>query len=270
MTITAEMIKELREKTSVGIMDCKVALKEAGGDLEKAVVILREKGLAMANKKADRSATEGRVFIQTESGTVLALILNCETDFVGNNEQFIALGNQIVAAAAKNAAKDIETLEQVKINGQTVSTLLSESVLKLGENISLGTLFSLSVSGSAEYYIHSNGKMAAIVTSSGANDSEILKDIAMHIVAASPTYLNREEVPASVIEAEASIVRKQMETSKKPAQVMDKIIEGKVTKFYQENCLLEQSFIKDPEKVISQLLPSGSTIQAFKRFVIES
>ena len=266
MSITSQMIKELREKTSVGMMDCKAALKEADGDMEKAVVILREKGLAMANKKADRSATEGRVSIAIANQNVVAVTINCETDFVGGNDQFIALGNQIAQAAAENGSTDIASLESVTIDGNTVANLISESVLKLGENISIGDVQQFNINGSAAQYVHSNGKTAALVTSSGSGDEETLKDISMHIVASAPAYLKRDEVPQSVLDEESGIIRKQMENSNKPAQVIDKIIEGKINKYYQENCLLEQSFVKDPDKKVGDLLSNGSEIEAFARF----
>ena len=266
MTITASLVSELRAKTGVGMMKCKEVLKETDGDIEKAVILLREKGLAAASKKSDRDAKDGRIFTAVNGNKAVILELNCETDFVSSNTDFSELGNSLAQAALENSSNSVDALESVTVNSETATDLISKYVLKIGENIVIGQVSLLDNSGSVSDYIHSNGKIGVLVQFSGDVDSETGRDIAMQIAAASPRYIRPEDVETSELDQEKDIIRKQCLDEGKPEQIIDKIIEGRIAKFYKECCLLEQAFIKDTDKSIKQTLPEGVTINTFKRF----
>ena len=267
MTISAALVKELRDKTGVGMMDCKKALTDANGDIEEAIKALREKGLSKAAKKSDRSAKEGRIITLVNNDKAVILELNCETDFVSNNENFISLGNTIaeaiISADTSTTADDIKDKE---VNGQKISEVISDHVLKLGENIVIGQFKQLSTSGSFADYIHTNGKIGVVVEFNGDVDQLIGKDVAMQVAAMNPGYVSQEQVPSSDLENEANILKQQALSEGKPEQVVDKIVEGRMSKFYKENCLVEQSFVKDQDKQIKDLLPENVTVNLFERF----
>ena len=265
MTISALTVKELREKTGVGMMDCKKALSESDGDLEKAIKFLREKGLATAGKKSERATNEGRIFIQKKDQGAAILELSCETDFVANNEDFIQAGNEIVTFVLdqKVTAKDV--LENAVLNGKEFKSYISELILKVGENISIGKISYIEEKGIADY-THMNGKIGVLVAFSDSVDESFGKDIAMHIAAANPSYLERKDVVSDEIEKESEIIRSQAKNEGRPDQVIDKIVEGKINKYYKEICLLEQAFVKDQDKDIKSILPSGIGIVSFIRY----
>ena len=264
MQITAEMVRELREKTGAGMMDCKKALTESGGDTEAAVDVLRKKGLAAAAKKASRIASEGTVtaYVAAESATLVEI--NCETDFVAKTDDFQEFARQVAATVNGKGPKDVE--ESLLLPGEggvPLGTLLNEKVAKIGEKISFRRFarFALpaGASGVTVPYIHAGGKIGVLVELLGAgpDDAEFValgKDMAMQVAAANPLYVSREDVPVAAVEREKAIYREQALAAGKPEKILDRIAEGKLEKYYGDFCLLEQSFIKDPERTVNDLL----------------
>lgn len=267
MEITASKVKELREKTGVGMMDCKKALEQTQGDFEEAVKYLREKGLAAAAKKSDRETREGKVFTQVSSDRTKAAVVevSCETDFVANNESFGEFGLSIAAAALAQDIATVEALESASFNGRSFKEFVSEAVLKLGENISIRRL-SVINGNSIGQYVHSNGKIGVLVSFDGDVSTEIGKDISMHIAASSPQFVRKEEVSSTEIEREAEIIKAQARNEGKAEAILDKLVLGKISKFYKDVCLLEQDFVKDPTKTVAAVLPTGRTVTQFIRF----
>ncbi len=267
MSITAEQVKELREKTGVGMMDCKNALSQSSGDFEKAMQILREKGLAAAAKKSDRSTNEGRIFTAVSQDRAQGVILemNCETDFVAGNDQFIEFGQSVANAVLNSNVTGIESIGQVDIAGRKLSDILPEKVLKLGENISFKKVQKVQDKNVSDY-VHMNGKIGVLVTISAPVSEEMGRGIAMHVAAVNPPYIRREEVPSVDLEDERAIIKAQVVKEGKPENIVDKIVEGKLGRFYKENCLLEQDFVKNPEVIIKNYLPQGTTVNQAIRF----
>ncbi|MDI6711851.1 MAG: translation elongation factor Ts [Anaerosomatales bacterium] len=287
MEITARMVQELREMTGAGMMDCKKALTEAGGDMDKAVDILRTKGLAALQKKAGRATNEGVVaaYVSDDKQVGVLVEVNCETDFVARNADFLAFVNDLAAHIAAAAPADVETLKSQTFTGRehTVQEVLGEAVGKLGENMNVARFTRRQVAGAGAIasYIHMGGKIGVLVeasfekpeTASADALATLLKDIAMQVAAASPIAVSREEVPADVVEHELAIYRAQAAESGKPEQIQQKIAEGRLQKFYKEVCLLEQAFVKDPDISVSDLVARVSKelgdavrIVAFERF----
>ena len=250
---TAKDVQALREKTNVGMMDCKKALVEADGDVEKAIDILREKGLATAAKKAGRIAAEGVIGLYTDGAASALVELNCETDFVGNNPEFKALANQIAKTVVETKPVDLDALLATTISDGSLSVAdsIQELFLKIRENLKLRR-FAL-VEGTAISYIHGGGSVGVLVSfdTNAADNAEFIamgKNIAMQVAAMNPSYLDEAAVPAEVVEKEKAINLAQMnedpKMANKPEQVKEKIIEGKIKKFYTEVCLLDQTFVR--------------------------
>ncbi|MBQ7593406.1 MAG: elongation factor Ts [Synergistaceae bacterium] len=265
--ITAAKVKELRERTGSGMMDCKKALAETNGDMEKAIDYLREKGLAKAAKKAERTASDGRVFyVLNDDATIGAMIeLNSETDFVAKTDEFNDLGNKITAhVAGKQTFADVAALlESVHESGSTINELVTAIIAKLGENIVLKRFARFDApDGKAFCYIHSNYKVGALAELE-AEDKAALKsdefaelghEICMQIAAAAPAYLVPEDVPEDVIDREKAVYRQQLIDEGKPADKVDKIIPGKLRKYFETTCLLEQEYIRDSDKKIKDVV----------------
>ena len=266
MSISAADVKALREKTGVGMMDCKKALSQSNGDVDAAVKYLREKGLAAASKKAERSTNEGSVFtiVSSDSTKGMILELNCETDFVSGNEQFKELGTEIATTALNSNVDSIDALSNLVISGKDFKQYLSDAVLRLGENLTVKRLELISAE-SLVSYVHMGGKIGVMVGFSG-DVGEVGTDIAMHTAAAAPSYLTREEVPSADLDSEREILKKQVLAEGKPENIVDKIVEGKIGKFYKENCLVEQGFVKDPSQAIKDVVPEGVSITLFRRY----
>ncbi len=289
MEITAKMVKDLREMTGAGMMDCKKALGEAEGDMEAAVDILRTRGLAALAKKAGRATNEGVVAAYVnDAATVGTLVeVNCETDFVGRNAEFLGFVNELAAHIAAAAPADVEALKAQTFTGRehTVEQVLGEVVSKLGENMNL-TRFSrreIAGTGALGSYVHMGGKIGVVVEVSFANAATagkpevaaLIKDVAMQVAAAAPIAATRDEVDAAVVEHEMSIYRAQAAESGKPEAIQEKMAEGRIQKFYKEVCLTEQVFVKDPEITITQLVARVSkevgdeiAIVGFDRFAL--
>ena len=269
--ITASMVKELREKTGAGMMDCKKVLTEAEGDMEKAIELLREKGIAKAAKKSDRIAAEGLVLGYVAENSKLGAIVevNSETDFVAQNAEFRAFVEAVAKQIAlKNPANVEELLEQESIeeSGKKVSEVLTDKIAKIGEKLSIRRFVRFETQdGLIEKYIHGDGKIAVLVNMKNA-DNVLAKDICMQIAAAKPEFLNREAVPEERVNKEMEILKVQAMNEGKPEAIAEKIVQGRVGKFYGEICLVEQEFVKDPSVKIQDLLKSkGAEIVEFAR-----
>lgn len=269
MNITAAMVKDLRTKTGAGMMDCKKALVEAEGDMEKAVDILREKGLSQAAKKASRVAAEGTVvFAMSDDKKVGALLeVNCETDFVGSNEDFRSLASAIAEQIIKVNPADVEALLASDMNGKTVKEQVTEAVAKIGENISVRRFTRYESADGAVYsYIHGGGKIGVLVEMTGGDD-ELGKDVAMQVAAVNPSYLNRTEVPQAELEHEKEVLAVEARNEGKPEKIIEKMVIGRINKYYKEVCLVDQEFIKDSDLTISKLLKSkGAEVLRFTRY----
>ena len=269
--VTASVVKELREKTGAGMMDCKKVLTETNGDIEKAIELLRERGIAKAAKKSDRIAAEGIVAAYvTEDGKIGTVVeVNSETDFVGKNEEFRNFVAEIAEQIAKeNPANLEELLEQksIKETSKTVKEVLTEKIATIGENLSIRRFERFESNGLVEKYIHGDGKIGVLVELENSN-RELAKDICMQIAAAKPEYLDRNSVPQERVEKEMEILKVQAMNEGKPAEIAEKMVQGRIGKFYGEICLVEQDFVKDPDMKISKLLESkGAKIVRFARF----
>jgi len=271
--ITAEIVKQLRDKTQAGMMDCKKALSETKGDMDAAVKWLREKGLSAASKRADRVASQGIIAIKkTDDSSKIAMFeLNAETDFVARNEKFKSLLNQLldqVLAANPKDIPELETQAYVGDSAKKISDLITDAIATIGENI-IARRFAVYIPAAGNTvaeYIHMNGSIGVLVEFAGTIDSVLARDIAMQIAAANPGYIARQDVPATVLNSEKEIYKQQAANEGKPAAILDKIADGKLNKFYQENCLLEQTYLKDPEKKVSAILPKDVTVVRFARF----
>lgn len=269
--ITAAMVKELRERTGAGMMDCKKALGETDGDMEKAVEYLREKGLAAAAKKAGRIAAEGIVAAKVEAGNKKAVLVevNCETDFVAKTDEFKAFVDQIADAVLQGAPANMDELLQAKTGNGTLGDLVTEKIAKIGENISVRRfeLFTTS-EGVVEAYIHGAGRIGVLVELSGSNNVlEVAKDVAMQVAASRPEYVTRDQVPAETVEKEKEILVAQAVNEGKPANIAEKMVAGRIEKFFKEICLVEQPFIKDPDMNVQKMLDQTQVkVSRFARF----
>lgn len=269
--ITAAMVKELRERTGAGMMDCKKALGETDGDMEKAVEYLREKGLAAAAKKAGRIAAEGLVVAKVEAGNKKAVLVevNCETDFVAKTDEFKAFVNQIADAILQSSPANMDELLQAKTGTGTVGDLVTEQIAKIGENIA-ARRFELFTAGdgAVEAYIHGAGRIGVLVEmSGGSNALEVAKDVAMQVAASRPEYVTRDQVAAETVEKEKEILVAQAVNEGKPANIAEKMVAGRIEKFFKEICLVEQPFIKDPDMNVQKMLDQKQVkVVRFARF----
>jgi len=264
MAITSELVKQLREKTGAGMMDCKKALEETGGDFEKAIEYLRKKGAAVAAKRAEKSANEGLVLtrLSEDSKTASIIELNCETDFVARSDAFVELANKIADVVFINNLKSLDELLNTAVDGLTVADLINEAIGKIGEKIQLSRFKKVNIeNGSIVDYIHPGSKLGVLVifeyTKPVPTDFRTFgRDIAMQVAAMKPLTISRDEVDKELVEKEIEIYKTQARNEGKPEQVLDKIAQGKLEKFYQEVCLLEQLFVKDGSKAVGELIKS--------------
>lgn len=267
--ITAALVKELRERTGAGMMDCKKALTAVEGDMDKAIDFLREKGLAAAAKKAGRIAAEGVVgsFVSADGKIGAIVEVNCETDFVAKTDGFKALVEKIAAHIVATKPADVEALLASELDGQPVEALVTASVAKIGEKISVRR-FALyeAPEGVVAAYIHGGGKIGVIVELKGGN-AELGKDVAMHVAAANPSYLERSQVPAAELEHEKEVLSEQAKNEGKPEKIIEKMVMGRINKYYKEVCLVDQEFVKDPDQTVGKLVKAaGAEVLAFSRF----
>jgi elongation factor Ts len=272
MQITASMVKELRERTGSGMMECKKALQEAEGNLETAIENMRKSGLAKADKKAGRVAAEGRVVIAiSDDGKSAAVVeVNCETDFVSGGDDFLSFVTAIANTALANQPADVAALSEMKLDGsdETVEEARKAKIAKIGENMQLRR-FELLTSEDGRFgsYLH-GARMGVLVEMVNGND-ELIKDVAMHIAASSPMCVSEANVPADVLEKEKDILRAQALESGKPADIVEKMLTGRIRKYLAEITLLGQSFVKDPDKTVETLLAdAGATVNNFVRYEV--
>ncbi len=281
--ISAQVVKELREKTGAGMMDCKKALSEANGDMEKAVEVLREKGLAAAAKKSGRVAAEGLVetFISEDRKIGAIAEINCETDFVAANEEFVALAKNITKQAALSSATTVEAIlleKYIDNEAVTVQEAITALIAKLGENMNLRRFEKFSIeNGVVQSYIHGGGRIGVLVELASEKVNEIVlevaKDVSMHVAAANPQFLTKDQVDNETLNKEKEIYRVQALNEGKPEKIVDKMVEGRVQKYYKEACLVEQVWVRNPDYTITKYLQEKSkelgtqiTITKFVRF----
>lgn len=268
--VTASLVKELREKTGAGMMDCKKVLTETDGDLEKAAELLRERGIAKAAKKSGRVAAEGLVEAYiSEDGKIGAVIeVNAETDFVAKNEEFKTFVMDVAKQVVKNNPASVEELlaePSIAVEGKTVNEVLVEKIATIGENMSIRRFARFETTeGLVEKYIHGDGKIAVLVNMTNGN-KELAKDVCMQIAAAKPEFVDREAVPTERVEKEKEILKVQTMNEGKPEAIAEKIVMGRINKFYEEICLVDQEFVKDPSMKVSQILKDAKVVE-FARF----
>lgn len=273
MQIKAVDVAKLRKATGAGMMDCKKALQEAEGNFDKAIEIIREKGKAIANKRADREATEGvvlaKVDADAENGAII--VLNCETDFVAKNDNFIAFAKSILDIAINEKPKDLNALKELKLGDKTISEAVVEQIGVIGEKLDLSHYEKIN-DQKVVAYIHPGNRLATIV---GFNQSEVevqvAKDIAMQVAAMEPVAIDKDGVPQDIVDEELKIGREKARLEGKPEKMLDKIAMGRLGKFFKESTLLNQAFIKDSKKSVKQYLQESNkdlTVTAFKRFTL--
>ena len=281
--ITASMVKELREMTGAGMMECKKALAEADGDMDGAVDVLRTRGLAAVAKKAGRATNEGTVMaLVSEDGKTGALVeLNCETDFVGMNEKFKAYAEKIARAAVANKPADLDALKASEIDGETVEAVVADCIHVMGENTQLARFATLEADAVCSY-IHMGGKIGVLVSfategvdTAAAEFAQCGRDVAMQVAAVDPIATSREDVDPAVVEHEMGIYKAQAAESGKPEAIQEKMATGRLQKFYKEQCLVEQAFVKNPDQTVAEYVDSvakqlGGSIKVtgFKRFAL--
>lgn len=270
MSITAAMVKELRERTGSGMMECKKALVEANGDMEAAIEQMRKAGLAKADKKSDRTAAEGDITIKTSPDGRQAVIVevNCETDFVGNGDDFREFTEAVANVALSSGVTDIDALLEQTIGSSTIDDARKGLIAKIGENINIRRLQRLeSQQGAIFHYLHGN-RIGVVVDISGV-DSDTGKGIAMHIAASKPVCVSEDQVDPAMLDKEREIFSAQAESSGKPKEIIEKMVEGRLKKYLKEVTLLGQPYIKDPDQSVGQLLSNvNGSVAAFARFEV--
>jgi len=269
--ITAAEVIKLRKSTGAGMMDCKKALQEADGDFNKAIEIIRKKGQAIANKRAAREATEGVVLakINEDAKKSAMIVLNCETDFVAKNEKFIEFANSILDVALDEYPADLEELKTLKLGNNTVQENVMEQIGVIGEKLELAYYSKISAP-SVVSYIHPGNKLSTIAGfNTESVDNQVAKDVAMQIAAMNPVAIDKDDVPEEIVEKELEIGREQAKREGKPENILDKIAQGKLNKFFKESTLLNQTFIKDNKKTIRQYLQDQDknlSVSEFRRY----
>ena len=266
MDITATMVKELRDRTGAGMMDAKKALVEVDGDMEKAMEVLRQKGIASADKKMGRIAAEGRIGSYVSDSVGAMIEVNCETDFVAKNAEFIELTNGLAQLVAESNPADVDALLATTCPkcGKPVEDAIKEKIASIGEKITVRRF--VRYEGNIATYIH-NGKIGVLLSTDAKND-ELSKDICLHIASSSPEFVSRSDIPASVIEEETRIEMGKEDLQNKPEQIRAKIVEGRVNKLMAQKCLVEQPFVKNPDQTIEQLISGKMSILKFDRYVL--
>ena len=273
MAVTMADITKLRKMTGAGMMDCKKALEEANNDFDGAIEIIRKRGQAIAAKREDREAAEGCVLATSKGDYAAIVALKCETDFVAQNKDFVALTQKILAAAIEIKPADLEALKAIKLDGRTIAELVTDQSGVTGEKMELGYFDSLSAA-STIFYIHPGNKLATIVGFNQADvEHQVARDVAMQVAAMNPIAVRPEEVPSDIIEKELEIAREKAREAGKPENLIDRIAQGSLQKYYKEFTLLQQEFVKDPKQTIEQYLKAQNkelTVTAFRRFTLNA
>ena len=269
--ITASLVKELRERTGAGMMDCKKALTQTDGDIDAAIDYLRENGIAKAAKKADRIAAEGLSYIEVKGNKAVILEINSETDFVAKNEKFVALVKNVAEAILAAEPKTLEEALQVEAQGGTVEAVINEGIATIGEKLSLRRFEVLSKTDADAFgaYSHMGGRIGVLTLVEGSTDEEAAKDVAMHIAALAPRYLDESEVPADVLEHEKKVLTEQALNEGKPANIVEKMIVGRINKFLEEITVVKQKFVKDDSFTVEKFVASkGGKLAKFVRYEV--
>ncbi len=269
--ITASLVKELRERTGAGMMDCKKALTQTDGNIEAAIDYLRENGIAKAAKKADRIAAEGLSYIEVKGNKAVILEINSETDFVAKNEKFVALVKNVANAILAAEPKSLEEALQVQAEGGTVEAVINEGIATIGEKLSLRRFEVLTKTDADSFgaYSHMGGRIGVLTLVEGSTDAEAAKDVAMHIAALAPKYLDESEVPADVLEHEKKVLTEQALNEGKPANIVEKMIVGRINKFLEEITVVKQKFVKDDSFTVEKFVASkGGKLAKFVRYEV--
>ena len=269
--ITASLVKELRERTGAGMMDCKKALTQTDGDIEAAIDYLRENGIAKAAKKADRIAAEGLSYIEVKGNKAVILEINSETDFVAKNEKFVALVKNVANAILAAEPKSLEEALQVQAEGGTVEAVINEGIATIGEKLSLRRFEVLTKTDADSFgaYSHMGGRIGVLTLVEGSTDEQAAKDVAMHIAALAPRYLDESEVPADVLEHEKKVLTEQALNEGKPANIVEKMIVGRINKFLEEITVVKQKFVKDDSLTVEKFVASkGGKLAKFVRYEV--
>ncbi len=272
MKITAQMVKELREKTGTGMMDCKKALTETNGDMEAAIDFLREKGLSSSAKKADRIAADGTTSIYVDGNEAIILEVNAETDFVAKNEGFQTLVSELaVHLLATKPATVEEAVASILPNGLSVADHISNTVAKIGEKITLRRYEIRTKTDNDAFgpYLHMGGRISVLTIVEGSTDSDAAKDVAMHIAALNPKYVSRDQVSAEEVEHERKILTEQALNEGKPENIVAKMVEGRIGKYFEDICVLDQAFVKNSDQKVGDFVKStGGTLKEFIRYAV--
>ncbi|MGX7103652.1 translation elongation factor Ts [Gemella sanguinis] len=269
--ITASLVKELRERTGAGMMDCKKALTQTDGNIEAAIDYLRENGIAKAAKKADRIAAEGLSYIEVKGNKAVILEINSETDFVAKNEKFVALVKNVANAILAAEPKSLEEALQVQAEGGTVEAVINEGIATIGEKLSLRRFEVVSKTDADAFgaYSHMGGRIGVLTLVEGSTDEQAAKDVAMHIAALAPRYLDESEVPADVLEHEKKVLTEQALNEGKPANIVEKMIVGRINKFLEEITVVKQKFVKDDSLTVEKFVASkGGKLAKFVRYEV--
>ena len=269
--ITASLVKELRERTGAGMMDCKKALTQTDGDIDAAIDYLRENGIAKAAKKADRIAAEGLSYIEVKGNKAVILEINSETDFVAKNEKFVALVKNVAEAILAAEPATLEEALQVEAQGGTVEAVINEGIATIGEKLSLRRFEVVTKSDADAFgaYSHMGGRIGVLTLIEGSTDEEAAKDVAMHIAALAPKYLDESEVPADVLEHEKKVLTEQALNEGKPANIVEKMIVGRINKFLEEITVVKQKFVKDDSFTVENFVASkGGKLAKFVRYEV--
>jgi elongation factor Ts len=268
MSITASMVKELRERTGAGMMECKKALVEADGDAEQAAEILRKSGQAKADKKSGRIAADGRIVVAVDGTQAAVVEVNSETDFVARDENFVAFSDAVAAAALAKGVTDVEVMANLQLSdGRSVEEARTDLIAKVGENIGVRRIAIVSTDDVLASYTH--GSRIGVAVAMRGGDEALARDLAMHIAASNPMCIDESGVPAETLDSERRILTEQAKSSGKPAEIVDKMVEGRLGKFLKEVTLLGQPFVKDPDTSVGKLLDkAGATVTGFVRFEV--
>ncbi|WP_281190717.1 translation elongation factor Ts [Staphylococcus schleiferi] len=272
MAISAKLVKELRERTGAGMMDCKKALEATDGDIDKAIDYLREKGIAKAAKKADRIAAEGITHVEVKGNDAVIVEINSETDFVARNEGFQQLVKEIANQILETKVDSVEALNETTLpHGKTVSEHMTEAISTIGEKLSLRRFEIKSKSDSDAFgaYLHMGGRIGVLAVVEGSTDEEAAKDVAMHIAAINPKYVSSDQVSEEEINHEREVLKQQALNEGKPENIVEKMVEGRLRKYLQEICAVNQNFVKDPDQTVEQFLKSkGGQLVDFVRYEV--
>lgn len=272
MAVTAQMVKELREKTGAGMMDCKKALTETNGDMDKAVDFLREKGIASAAKKSDRIAAEGTTYISVNGNDAVILEVNSETDFVAKNEGFQVLVKELADHLLQNKPASVEeATAQNIVEGTTVESHINAAIAKIGEKLSLRRFEIKTKTDNDAFgaYLHMGGRIGVLTVLEGTTEDSVAKDVAMHIAALNPKYVSRDQVSQEEVEHEKEVLTQQALNEGKPEKIVAKMVEGRLGKYFEDVCVLDQTFVKNPDQKVRQFVESkGATIREFVRYEV--